>query len=117
MTLPHPKAIIESDFHNSLKGLITTFIAQHYFPTLAVIDCGPLEPPANGVVQFERTVFGSVAQYQCNRGFRLKGSDVRTCQANSQWSGRQPACIGWSYLRLYHSVGGASQKEPDTVRF
>ena len=89
--------------HNSLKVLLATFIAQHYSPTLVVIDCGPLEPPANGVVQFERTVFGSVAQYQCNRGFRLQGSDVRTCQANSQWSGRQPVCIGWSYLQLFIS--------------
>ena len=64
-----------------------------FSPSLQVIDCGSLNPPQNGEVQFDSTVFGSIATYQCNRGFRLQGSEARTCQENSKWSGREPMCI------------------------
>jgi CUB/sushi domain-containing protein len=38
------------------------------------------------------TTFTSRASFVCRRGFRLVGSQVRTCQADGSWSGVQPVC-------------------------
>ena len=56
------------------------------------IDCGPLDSPDNGIVRVEGTTVGSFAKYTCNSGFKLSGSDMRTCQATGEWSGRAPVC-------------------------
>ena len=38
------------------------------------------------------TTLGSVATYDCNRGYRMFGSHRRTCQSNRFWSGQAPEC-------------------------
>lgn len=55
------------------------------------VQCHRLVDPENGDVKFQQSV-GSTAVYTCNRGFRLIGSDRRTCQKNGVWSGQQPTC-------------------------
>lgn len=52
------------------------------------------------------TVYGSVANYFCTGGTRLRGSNgTRTCQANGQWSGEDPTCEG-TYYRWRNWGGG-----------
>ena len=34
----------------------------------------------------------SVANYNCDIGFELVGSETRTCQSGSGWSGVEPSC-------------------------
>ena len=59
-----------------------------------VADCGSLENPLNGVVEFNQTTFGSVAEYSCNEGFVFMGNTSnRSCQANGRWT-EEPTCIG-----------------------
>ena len=61
-----------------------------------IIDCGNLRDPRNGDVKLTGTRVGAKAIYKCNRGFILKGSNVRKCQTNGRWSGKEPVCIGIS---------------------
>ncbi|XP_019850127.1 PREDICTED: CUB and sushi domain-containing protein 3-like [Amphimedon queenslandica] len=58
-----------------------------------LIDCGGLLNPLNGRVLLTGTDAGSRATYSCNEGFVLQGPQRRVCQANGQWSGRDPTCI------------------------
>ena len=58
----------------------------------AAVDCGDLDPPANGEVDLSGTVFGSQAIYSCDRLFRLVGPETRTCLENGEWSISAPIC-------------------------
>lgn len=58
----------------------------------SAVGCGNLPNPNNGQVRLSGTTLGSTAFYTCNRGYVLVGNGRRTCQANGQWSGREPTC-------------------------
>ena len=60
----------------------------------AGIDCGTLQSPKDGNVQLDSTLFGSIATYSCNSGFRLVGEANRTCTQNGTWSNRPSSCAG-----------------------
>lgn len=71
-------------------------IGDHYHSLLCasiVIDCGPLEDPADGVVQFSTTTIGSGATYDCFGGFTLVGEATRTCIEPGVWSDKAPTCV------------------------
>ena len=64
-----------------------------------MIDCGGLTDPVDGQVAFTpgvvmtlETGLDAVATYACSEGYSLVGDAMRTCQANSQWSGAEPMC-------------------------
>ena len=57
-----------------------------------VVDCGVPPPVDNGHFNVTATTFESTAEYCCNEGFTLSGSQSRTCQANGAWSGAAPTC-------------------------
>ena len=38
--------------------------------------------------------FNSVAVFECDNGFNLIGTDMRTCLNMGEWSGQSPQCIG-----------------------
>ena len=59
---------------------------------LALIDCGPLTSPANGVVSYPATTYTETATYSCDTGYYVNGVTTRTCQANSTWSEVEPTC-------------------------
>lgn len=49
-----------------------------------------------GNVDFDATVFGSIAVYECDQGFLLEPSEdtsrLRECQADGTWFGVDPSC-------------------------
>ena len=63
-----------------------------YFYLSAVVDCGSLEDPDNGQVDFSNTTFESTANYTCDLGHNLNGNSTCTCEANGEWSGDPPSC-------------------------
>lgn len=69
------------------------------FVNLAV-DCGTLPLPTNGSLQGSLTVFPSIVEFACDRGFILEGSSIRRCQANASWSGESTHCRGRFCLPL-----------------
>jgi CUB/sushi domain-containing protein len=62
------------------------------YVSVAVIDCGSLEPPANGGVELSNTILGSQANYSCNPLFTLVGSETRICMENREWTPDAPTC-------------------------
>lgn len=47
----------------------------------------------NGRSCINGTALGSVATYQCDRGYFLTVDDSRTCQCDGKWSEPVPKCI------------------------
>ena len=48
----------------------------------------------NGSLSGNLRVFPNSVQFQCDIGFLLSGSAIRTCQANGSWSGLKTLCSG-----------------------
>ena len=65
---------------------------MQYCSPVTVVDCGPLSNPTNGGVTTTGTIYQSTAIYNCNNGYIRSGGQTRTCQANGEWSGSEPAC-------------------------
>ena len=59
---------------------------------IPVVDCGDPGTPSNGERNVSSTTYNSVVTYTCDVGYRLQGSNNRTCQSNGQWSGSVPQC-------------------------
>lgn len=56
-------------------------------------DCEALPHPENGLVIAKGLAVGSRVYYSCDYGYNLtKGSEVRICQENLQWSGTAGVC-------------------------
>ena len=54
-------------------------------PHCEMISCG--EPPVvhHATTTVIRTTYGSTAQYECNRGFILRGNEMLQCMGNGTW--------------------------------
>ena len=58
------------------------------------VDCGPLPVPINGSSSGDSTVFPNNVVFNCDHGFILSGSTMRTCRPNGTWSGLPTLCRG-----------------------
>lgn len=69
---------------------------------IILVDCGSLNNPDNGQVNFMETFGGSIANYSCNQQFVLCGAESRTCQSNGSWSESPPDCISRLNACIYY---------------
>ena len=49
------------------------------------VDCGIPSTPFNGAVEYNNTVFKSIAQYSCHVGYSLSGDSSSVCQDSGEW--------------------------------
>ena len=63
----------------------------HLF-VLKFLDCGNITGPADGKVEYDSSVFNSVANFSCNTGYNLTGETTATCTNTSMWSASAPNC-------------------------
>ncbi len=56
------------------------------------VDCGDLDDPDYGNVDFNSTIVASEATYTCHHGYYLVGDVTRVCQYSGKWSGYAPVC-------------------------
>ena len=57
--------------------------------------CPMLSTPRNGqVVMTNENLFGSIATYSCDFGFRRIGTGTRQCQPTGIWTETPPGCYG-----------------------
>ncbi|KAL9989281.1 hypothetical protein ACROYT_G003814 [Oculina patagonica] len=63
-------------------------------PICEVVNCGPLKRPDHGdIIEQVGFTFGHRIVFECNeKGYEMKGSSVRTCQSNGNWSGSPTTC-------------------------
>ena len=52
-------------------------------------ECSSIRRPTNGSVEFSRN--GTMAQFDCNPEFLLKGNETITC-INGRWNAWPPVC-------------------------
>lgn len=55
--------------------------------------CPYPDPPSNGELYYEDTVYQSMVNYTCQDGYIMAGSSSSVCQANGAWSTPTPECI------------------------
>ncbi|XP_067016174.1 uncharacterized protein [Acropora muricata] len=74
-------------------------LRKDVFVDVQVLRCQELLPPANGKLESGvcGNMFGRVCRLQCNKGYELKGSVVRTCDRISgtdqvHWTGNATYC-------------------------
>ena len=48
--------------------------------------------PNNGKKNSSSYQYGNSIKFECNVGYTLQGSAVRTCEDNGLWTGTQPTC-------------------------
>ena len=56
-------------------------------------QCTPLVSPINGNYSCNGLIItGTTCSFQCGRGYRLLGSQKRTCLSSGKWSGNATTC-------------------------
>ena len=63
-----------------------------YLNSVETVDCGKLDDPEYGDVEFSSTTEGSKATYTCRKGYYLVGDSKRVCLYSKDWSGDAPIC-------------------------
>ena len=70
---------------------------MHFF-FLSAKDCGPISAPLNGTKRGEQTTYPSKVMFTCHDGFNLRGSNVRQCKSDGEWSGVETSCQGKEFF-------------------
>lgn len=60
--------------------------------SLTARSCGNPGVPNNGKKNSSSYQYGNSIKFECNVGYTLQGSAVRTCEDNGLWTGTQPTC-------------------------
>ncbi|XP_073163279.1 fibulin-7-like isoform X1 [Lepidochelys kempii] len=77
----------------SLKKQLTVLQSNvHKQATKRNDSCPHLTAPLNGRKLGEKATAGHEVHFLCEAGFRLVGSESRTCLQDRTWSGQQPFC-------------------------
>ncbi|XP_033637046.1 sushi, von Willebrand factor type A, EGF and pentraxin domain-containing protein 1-like isoform X1 [Asterias rubens] len=61
-------------------------------PVCQAISCGVPVLIKDGYSTQVEVVFGDDVRYSCKTGYRLQGSDTRSCMSNGELSGEEPVC-------------------------
>ena len=61
------------------------------FNSLA-ITCRPFEPIANGKIEVTGLTYDSVAHFNCDPGYYITGSAMRSCDTDGEWNGIEGVC-------------------------
>lgn len=69
---------------------------------ISVQSCGWLSPPYHG--QKEGTLYleGATVTFSCHDGYRLYGSQERTCDGDGKWSGQETSCVAGGLRKVLH---------------
>ena len=62
-----------------------------------LVQCPPLTNPNNGMINCSLGDDGfpsyeDTCSFTCNTGYKITGSDTRTCQSDENWSGTKVMC-------------------------
>nr|XP_039268972.1 clotting factor C-like isoform X1 [Styela clava] len=57
------------------------------------ILCEVPKPPENGFVHFDDRTYGHFAEYSCEPGYSLSGTERKICRSDGKWSGNKTRCL------------------------
>ncbi|XP_076318916.1 sushi, von Willebrand factor type A, EGF and pentraxin domain-containing protein 1-like [Tachypleus tridentatus] len=82
---------------NTRTCLASSFFSQ-FPPSCRYLECGPPASIPNGGYELSNGTryYLSSVQYFCNKGFKLIGRSLLTCDVDSKWNGPPPTCRGKS---------------------
>lgn len=71
-----------------------------------LIRTGTVENSNTGATSYK---IGALAKYRCERGYKVIGEPLSTCEENGKWSGEVPQCVckypnAWSNHWKLHST-------------
>lgn len=95
-----PPDLCQAGIGSSLEMSILTHVY------LSAETCPQPAVPLNGRMLGQNVRVGHDIHFVCNAGFRLVGSETRTCRHNRTWSGTQPFCR--SEVEQGWAAGGSS---------
>lgn len=56
------------------------------------VQCSYPDPPVNGQLYYEDTLYKSTVNYTCDEGYILDGASSAVCQIDGKWSAPEPQC-------------------------
>lgn len=65
-----------------------------------LIRTGTAENSNTGATSYK---IGALAKYRCERGYKVVGEPLSTCEENGKWSGEVPQCV-CKYLQISYSI-------------
>ena len=77
---------------NDVVVLIKKKVTFTVLFSLTERSCGNPGVPNNGKKNSSSYQYGNSIKFECNVGYTLQGSAVRTCEDNGLWTGTQPTC-------------------------
>ena len=72
------------------------------------IACRPFEPIANGKIEVTGLTYASVAHFNCDPGYYITGSAVRSCDTDGEWNGIEGVCKRKHLLRCAYMSSNIS---------
>ena len=80
-------------WYSIIKGCNSNYLLLS-LPNL-VVDCGDPGDPYGGYRHLATdTKYQAKVTYTCKADHHLEGDESQTCQADGQWSGTKPVCLG-----------------------
>ncbi|XP_057204981.1 sushi domain-containing protein 2 isoform X1 [Triplophysa rosa] len=73
----------------------------------SVQSCGWLSPPYHGQKDGTLYLEGATVTFSCHDGYRLYGSQERTCDGDGKWSGQETSCVADNTLAIVLGSVGA----------
>ena len=72
------------------------YIYVIYVDFISAVACPKLFAPVYGHMQGERTGYGDVVTFHCDKKYKNIGSSKRQCQSDRTWSGTAAKCEGYN---------------------
>lgn len=64
-----------------------------------LIRTGTPENSNTGATSYK---IGALAKYRCERGYKVVGEPLSTCEDNGKWSGEVPRCVCKRFKKSYY---------------
>ena len=84
-------SFLRKESTNSFQRISSQLIGLYF---LTEISCPALAKPTNGKMIGNDFRYQGVVTFTCRKGYTLRGSQQRTCEANKRWTGETTTCSG-----------------------
>ncbi len=86
-----------------------------YYVSLIVVDCGNPGVLIDGQETYFGTSYRQVATFICNDDFTMVGDGARRCEANGEWTGEIPTCVGKYSTCIIHNSSVINQDNNNNI--